>query len=81
MNKQELIKEVNEILRDYALVVSRFTDVYQELQNERLDDLEQALTNAGANKWLEYAFGMSLDELWWEARDWELTEDDFKGVN
>ena len=42
-----------------------------------MEDEEADLVNgAGADKWFKHAFTMSLDELWHEAGNWELTKED-----
>jgi hypothetical protein len=74
MERNEAIQKTNEILNDYTKLVKRFWDLYENID----DDQAQLLTKAGADKWLKYAFTLSMDELWHEAISWELTEDHFE---
>lgn len=72
----EVLTEVNSILVDYANLVKKFWDLY-----DRLDDETAELVNtAGEDKWFQYAFTRSLDELWCEATAWELTPKDLEMV-
>ena len=73
MNK-EIVEETNLILSDYTKLVKRFWDLYENID----DDQAQLLTKAGADKWLKYAFTLSIDELWHEAISWELTKEDLE---
>ena len=73
MNK-EIVEETNLILSDYTKLVKRFWDLYENID----DDQAQLLTKAGADKWLKYAFTLSMDELWHEAVSWELTKEDLE---
>jgi hypothetical protein len=70
--KEEVAKKVNSILRDYKELVMRFWDLYDEMEQEE----EDLVNKAGADKWFKYAFTLSLDELWHEAVNWELTMED-----
>jgi hypothetical protein len=74
MERNEVIEKTNEILNDYKKLVSRFWDLYEAIDQETAD----VINGAGEKKWFEHAFGLSLDELHFEAEDWELTEEDFK---
>ena len=74
--KKEIIEEVTSILQEYTDIVKRFWRLYEELDDETADKL----TKAGAEKWLKYAFTLSMDELWFESMSWELTEEDM-GAN
>lgn len=74
MNKNEAIEKTNEILREYKDLVSRLWDLYEAIDQ----DTEDLLNEIGAEKWFKYAFTLSLDELWFEAGNWEITEEDLK---
>lgn len=70
MNNEEIRDEVNSILKGYLDLTKRFWDLYEQMD----DDTADLVTKAGADKWLKYAFTLSMDELWYESVGWELTE-------
>ena len=72
--KEEILEKTNAILTEYKNLVSRFWDLYEEIDQEEAD----LINEAGADKWFKHAFTMSLDELWFEAGNWELTKEDLK---
>ena len=72
--REEILEKTNLILSDYTKLVKRFWDLYENID----DDQAQLLTKAGADKWLKYAFTLSMDELWHEAISWELTKEDLE---
>ena len=74
MERNEAIQKTNEILNDYRKLVSRFWDLYEAIDQET----EDVINEIGAEKWFKYAFTLSLDELHFVAEDWELTEEDFQ---
>ena len=74
MERNEAIEKTNEILKEYKDLVSRFWDLYEAIDQ----DTEDLLNEIGAEKWFKYAFTLSLDELWFEAGNWEITEEDLK---
>ena len=74
MERNEAIQKTNEILNDYRKLVSRFWDLYEAIDQETQD----VINEAGEKKWFRYAFGLSLDDLHFMAEDWELTEEDFQ---
>ena len=74
MERNEAIEKTNEILKEYKNLVSRFWDLYEAIDQ----DTEDLLNEIGAEKWFKYAFTLSLDELWFEAGNWEITEEDLK---
>lgn len=74
MEKNEVIQKTNEILKDYKNLVNRFWDLYEQIDQET----EDVINGAGEKKWFKHAFGLSLDELFFEASTWELTEEDFQ---
>ena len=74
MERSEAIEKTNEILNDYKNLVSKFWDLYEAIDQET----EDLLNEIGAEKWFKYAFTLSLDELWFEAGNWEITEEDLK---
>jgi len=74
MERNEAIEKTNEILKEYKNLVSRFWDLYEAMDQ----DTEDLLNEIGAEKWFKYAFTLSLDELWFEAGNWEITEEDLK---
>ena len=74
MNTEEIVEEVTSMLKEYTDIVKRFWKLYEELDDETADKL----TKAGAEKWLKYAFTLSMDELWFESMSWELTKEDME---
>jgi hypothetical protein len=74
MERNEAIQKTNEILNDYRKLVGRFWDLYEAIDQETAD----VINGAGEGKWFRYGFALSLDELFFEAEDWELTEDHFE---
>ena len=74
MERNEAIEKTNEILKEYKDLVSRLWDLYEAIDQ----DTEDLLNEIGAEKWFKYAFTLSLDELWFEAGNWEITEEDLK---
>ena len=74
MERNEAIEKTNEIPKEYKDLVSRFWDLYEAIDQ----DTEDLLNEIGAEKWFKYAFTLSLDELWFEAGNWEITEEDLK---
>jgi hypothetical protein len=72
--KKEIVEEVTSILQEYTDIVKKFWRLYEELDDETADKL----TKAGAEKWLKYAFTLSMDELWFESMSWELTKEDLE---
>ena len=76
MTTDEVLKEVNAILVEYTDITKRFLNLYERLDDETAD----LVTKAGADKWLKYAFTLSMDELWFEAMTWELTKKDLELV-
>lgn len=74
MERNEAIEKTNEILKEYKNLVNRFWDLYEEIDQET----EDLLNEIGAEKWFKYAFTLSLDELWFEAGNWEITKEDLK---
>jgi hypothetical protein len=74
LTNEEVFKEVNSILVDYTDLTKRFWYLYEQLDDETAD----LVTKAGADKWLKYAFTLSMDELWFEAMSWELTPKDLE---
>jgi hypothetical protein len=74
ISTEEIIEEVTSMLREYTDIVKRFWKLYEELNDETADKL----TKAGAEKWLKYAFTLSMDELWFESMSWELTKEDME---
>ena len=72
--KKGIVEEVTSILQQYSDITKRFWRLYEELD----DDTADALTKAGANKWLKYAFTLSMDELWFESISWEVTLKDLE---
>ena len=72
--KEEILEKTNAILTEYTNLVMRFWDLYDEMEDEEAD----LVNKAGADKWFKHAFTMSLDELWHEAGNWELTKEDLK---
>ena len=74
MERNEAIQKTNEILNDYRKLVSRFWDLYEAIDQETQD----VINEAGEKKWFRYAFSLSLDDLHFMAEDWELTEEDFQ---
>ena len=72
--KEEILEKTNAILTEYKSLVLRFWDLYEEMEQE---DAE-LVNEAGADKWFKLAFTMSLDELWHEAVSWELTKEDLQ---
>ena len=74
VSKQEILEKTNAILTEYKSLVLRFWDLYEEMEQEDAELVNQA----GENKWFKYAFTMSLDELWHETVSWELTEEDLQ---
>jgi hypothetical protein len=72
MENQEVRDEVNLILNAYKDLTKRFWYLYEQLD----DDTADKITQAGANKWLKYAFTLSMDELWHESVGWDLTEEE-----
>jgi hypothetical protein len=74
ISTEEIIEEVTSILREYTDITNRFMKLYEELD----DDTADKLTKAGAEKWLKYAFTLSMDELWFESMSWELTKEDME---
>jgi hypothetical protein len=72
--KEEILEKTNAILTEYTNLVMRFWDLYEEMEDEEAD----LVNEAGADKWFKYAFTMSLDELWHKAGNWELTKEDLK---
>lgn len=74
MERLEAIEKTNEILNDYRKLVGRFWDLYEAIDQETAD----VINGAGEGKWFRYGFALSLDELFFEATNWELTEEDFQ---
>jgi hypothetical protein len=74
ISTEEIIEEVTSILQEYSDITKRFWKLYEELDDETADKL----TKAGAEKWLKYAFTLSMDELWFESMSWELTKEDME---
>ena len=74
MERLEAIEKTNEILNDYRKLVGRFWDLYEAIDQETAD----VINGAGERKWFKYGFALSLDELFFEATNWELTEEDFQ---
>jgi len=74
MGRLEAIQKTNEILNDYRKLVRRFWDLYEAIDQETAD----VINEAGQKKWFKYAFGLSLDDLHFVSEDWELTEEDFQ---
>ena len=72
--KQEILEKTNAILTEYKSLVLRFWDLYEEMEQEDAELVNQA----GENKWFKHAFAMSLDELWHETVSWELTMEDLQ---
>ena len=72
MNHEEIREEINSILSEYTHLVKRFWDLYDGMS----DDTADKITQAGADKWLKYAFTRSMDELWFESNEWEITENE-----
>jgi len=72
--KQEILDKTNAILQEYKNLVMRLWDLYEEMDQEDTD----LVNEVGADKWFKYAFTLSLDELWHEAGSWELTREDLK---
>ena len=72
--KEKILEETNAILSEYRNLVMRFWDLYDEMEYEEAE----LVNEAGADKWFKHAFTMSLDELWYEAGDWELTKEDLE---
>jgi hypothetical protein len=73
-SKQEILDKTNAILEEYKNLVMRLWDLYEEMDQEDTD----LVNEVGADKWFKYAFTLSLDELWFEAGNWELTKEDLK---
>ena len=74
MERLEVIEKTNEILKEYRNLVSRFWDLYEAIDQET----EDVINSVGEGKWFRYGFALSLDELFFEASNWELTEEDFQ---
>ena len=72
--KEEILEKTNAILTEYKDLVMRLWDLYDEMDQEDTD----LVNEVGADKWFKYAFTLSLDELWHEAGSWELTREDLK---
>jgi len=72
--RDEVIEKTNAILGEYSNLVMRFWDLYDDMDQDEQDIVNEA----GADKWFKYAFTLSLDELWHEAGSWELTREDLK---
>ena len=72
--RDEVIDKTNSILKDYKNLVMRFWDLYDEMEQEEQD----LINELGADKWFKYAFTLSLDELWHEAGNWEIIKEDLK---
>jgi len=74
MERNEVIEKTNEILKEYRNLVSRFWDLYEAIDQET----EDVINSVGEGKWFRYGFTLSLDELFFEASNWKLTEEDFQ---
>jgi len=72
--RDEVIEKTNSILNDYKDLVMRFWDLYNEIEQEEQD----LINELGADKWFKYAFTLSLDELWHEVGNWEIVKEDLK---
>lgn len=72
--KEGILEKTNAILNEYKDLVRRFWDLYDEIDQEDAD----LINEAGVDKWFKHAFTLSLDELWFEAGNWELTKEDLK---
>jgi len=72
--RDEVIEKTNAILGEYKDLVMRFWDLYDDMDQDEQDIVNEA----GADKWFKYAFTLSLDELWHEAVSWELTKENPK---
>jgi hypothetical protein len=72
--RNEVIEKTNSILNDYKDLVMRFWDLYDEMEQEEQD----LINELGADKWFKYAFTLSLDELWHEVGNWEIVKEDLK---
>ncbi len=72
--RDEVIEKTNAILGEYSNLVMRFWDLYDDMDQDEQDIVNEA----GADKWFKYAFTLSLDELWHEAVSWELTKENPK---
>ena len=72
--KEEILEKTNTILTEYKNLVMRLWNLYDEMNDEDTD----LVNEVGADKWFKYAFTLSLDELWHEASNWELTREDLR---